>query len=290
MTKVLTTGLNGLVGSKLASSFADQYEFDNLDISHSERPVDITNLEAVTTVFAANPAEVVVHFAAYTDVTGAWKQTGDTNGLAYRVNVVGTQNVVAAAEATQKHVIHISTSYVFDGEKSEPYLEDDTPKPIEWYGQTKALAETAVTNSSAPWTILRIDQPFRSDPFSRPDVVRRIVEKLQANTLPPQFADHFIGPTYIDDFVKVIDWVIRTRATGIFHASSGEMWSDYDLALTIKDTLHLPGTVSRGSLSEYLKTSNRPYQRNTSLNCQKLSSQLDFELTPVATAIGQVQL
>jgi dTDP-4-dehydrorhamnose reductase len=292
MSKVplLTTGLNGLVGSKLADDFAEQYEFENLDQRHPTHPVDITNAAQVQQLFAASSAQTVVHFAAYTDVTGAWTQSGDKNGVAYQVNVVGTENIVAAAEATGKHLIHISTSYVFDGEKEGLYTEDDQPNPIEWYGQTKLLAEEVVQARSTAWTILRIDQPFRSDTFSKPDAVRKMIQLITAEKPNPLFANHFFGPTFIDDFAKVIDWVIRTQTTGLFHASSGESWSDYEFGQAINETFELGKELRKGDLDEYLKTAQRPYQRNTAMSCEKLKNSLDFELHPIRQALETVQI
>jgi dTDP-4-dehydrorhamnose reductase len=201
---VLGTGLNGLVGSKFVSMLCADTAVVNLDVNNPIHPVDITNAEQVLRVVSQSPAPAILHMAAFTDVTKAWEQRGDTNGAAYRVNVVGTQNLVAAAVATGKHLIHISTAYVFDGKKEGLYLETDTPCPIEWYGETKARAETAVTDSQARWTIFRIDQPFRSDPFPKKDIVHRILDGLQSGTLYPQFADHTFGPTYIDDFAHAL--------------------------------------------------------------------------------------
>ena len=102
------------------------------------------------------------------------------------------------------------------------------------------------------------------------------------------FTDHFFGPTYINDFSKVLDWAIRTRTTGVFHASSGEQWTDFDFAKAVQDALKLPGEVRKGSLEAYLKTLNRPYQKNTAMNTQKLQSVLDFELTPIIAALSQL--
>lgn len=287
---LLVTGLKGLVGSKLGSLFAHTYAFESLDISDPETPVDITNLDQVLTSFQKSSAAYVVHFAAFTDVNAAWQQRDDKSGPAYKVNVVGTENIVAAAERTDKHVIHISTAYVFDGEKTTPYTESDEPHALEWYGQTKLLAEQRVLAAQTPTTILRIDQPFRSDPFARPDIVHKIAAGIKAGTLYPQFTNHFFGPTYIDDFAKVIDWVIRTNATGLFHASSGEQWSDYDFATLINETHHLGGEVKPGDLTEYLKTVQRPYQKNTALDVSKLQTALDFSLTPITTAVTQTVL
>ncbi|MBD3279183.1 MAG: sugar nucleotide-binding protein [Candidatus Pacebacteria bacterium] len=291
MTKpiVLTTGLNGLIGSKLAQSFQNKYHFKNLDLRDAQEPVDITNLTQVKKAFASCQAEAVVHLAAYTNVTGAWKQQDDQSGPAYQVNVTGTENIIKACKQTCKHLIHVSTAYVFDGQKTKPYIETDQTNPIEWYGQTKLWAEELVKKTSIPWTILRIDQPFRADQFGHKlDIAHRIIQGLKNQDLYPQFTNHYFGPTFIEDFVKVIDWVIRTKTTGLFHASSGEQWTDYDFANLIKQTLNLHTEVEKGDLNKYLKTLDRPYQQNTALNCDKLKSQLDFKMNSIAEAVQKL--
>jgi len=289
-TSLLITGAQGLVGSRFVSDFGQSYAFDELDVHHPTSPVDITSFEAVLGAFQKSSAQSVVHLAAYTDVTGAWQQTGDKTGVAYKVNVTGTENIVKAAEATGKHLLHISTAYVFNGEKSESYVESDPVSPIEWYGQTKAMAEEVVMKSSAPWCILRIDQPFRSDSFVKPDAVRKIVNLIRTRPDAKLFNDHYFGPTFIDDFSKVIDWAVRTSASGIYHASAGEKLSDFEFGTLISDTLGLDLQFGAGSLAEYLKTSQRPYQKNTSLNIAKLQAAIDFELKTVKEAVSLVNL
>jgi dTDP-4-dehydrorhamnose reductase len=270
--------------------FKDKYTFETMDISDPSNPVDITNPTQVLHTLQKSDAQHVVHYAAYTDVTGAWKQNGDTTGIAYKVNVDGTKNLIDACKKTGKHLIHISTAYVFDGNAEGLYTEADQLSPIEWYGQTKAEAEIAITQSEIDWTILRIDQPFRSDTQVRPDVVRRIANGLNEGKLYPQFNNHYFGPTFIDDFAKVVEFFIRTSTTGLFNASSGEKWTDYDFALQIKELLHLDGEIKAGDINEYLKTLDRPYQRNTAMDTTKLKNVLDFELTDIKEALKKVEL
>lgn len=286
-TSLLATGLNGLVGSRLQLDLADQYDFANLDINHPQMPTDITDANQVMRAVSASTANSVVHLAAYTDVTGAWQQTGEKNGICYKVNVLGTQNMVKACEATGKHLIHVSTAYVFDGEKDGLYDETDQPNPIEWYGQSKAMAEEVVQGSSCDWTILRIDQPFRSDSFPKVDTLHRIIAGLRAGTLYPQFSDHYFGPTFINDFVKIIDLVVRKKLIGLFNASSGEKWSDFEFAKTVAEILNIDAEVKAGSLEKYLQTSQRPYQKNTALSIEKLLPHLDFKLKTVKEAIAE---
>lgn len=286
---VLGTGLNGLVGSRFVKDFSDKYEFDNLDLRDPNRPVDITNADQIMEILKNSPAKVIVHFAAFTNVTAAWEQSGDKNGVCYQVNVKGTENIIKACQATGKHLIHISTAYVFDGEKDGLYTEEDQVNPIEWYGETKMLAEKAIQEAeNLKWTILRIDQPFRSDSFDKVDTAHRVIEGIKSGKLYPQFTDHYFGPTFIDDFAKVLDFFIRTEKTGLFNASSGEKWTDYDFAKLINQSLNLGFEVKQGSLAEYLKNTNRPYQKNTALDISKLKNILDFDLSTIKEAVEKI--
>lgn len=282
---ILGTGLNGLVGSKIISDLAHIFEFTNLDIAHPTQPVDITDEIQLQNFIGQTSAKFLIHCAAFTDVTAAWLQNGDKSGLAYRVNFIGTENIARVCKKHDIHLIHISTAYVFDGENPQPYLETDQPSPIEWYGQTKFWAEEAVRQFAHDWTILRIDQPFRSDPFAKADIVRRIAKGLATDTLPPQFKNHTFGPTFIDDFVQIIKQVIDHKITGLYHASSGESWTDYDFARLVAQKLNMVEKVNPGDLEAYIKTSQRPYQRNTALNCDKLYGLIDFKPTPIEKAV-----
>lgn len=289
-TPLLTTGASGLVGSVFVRDFAHSYQITNLDLSGTPS-VDITNGEQIETIIAAHPAQWIVHCAAFTDVTAAWQQTGDTTGIAYQVNVVGTENLVNACKKHQKKILFLSTAYVFSGDKSAPYTETDQTEPIEWYGETKRIAEERIAAAGDDWVILRIDNPFRRDRFPKPDIVRRILDKLETGTLPPQFADAYFGPTVIEDVARVIDWVIRTDARGCYHATANEAWTQHTFAQAVASRAgYDPSTIRAGSLSTYLESAERPYPRNTALDCTKLIGSLDFKLQTVAEALENITI
>ena len=284
---IAVTGGNGLVGSAFVAKYAEQFEFVALDISDPVQPVDITDYSQVMRAVENKGVSGIVHFAAFTDVTAAWKQSGDKTGLAYRVNVTGTEVMVRAANEVGAHFIQISTAYVFDGEKEGNYTESDAPHPIEWYGQTKLLAEEVVQASTAPWTVLRIDQPFRQDAFAKADTLHRVLAGLQAGTLYPQFTDHFFGPTYIPDFAAILSEVLEKKVTGLYHATSGERWSDFAFAQAVATANGLdPAQVKPGSLTEYLRTSERPYQRNTALDASALYNKLSIKPSVVSSVLS----
>lgn len=273
MTKkhILGTGLSGLVGSKLVEMFSQQYEFQNLDLSMG---VDITDEKLVHDAVEKSPAETIIHFAAFTDVTRAHQEQGDRTGVTYKVNVIGTKNIAQAAKKFGKHLIHISTAYVFDGEKEGLYVESDPMHPIEWYGQTKAWAEEEVVNSGVEYTILRIDQPYRQDDFPKPDILHRIKKGLEEGTLPPMFTDHTFTATSIETFSEWIQQIIEKKITGLYHATTDAMTTDYQFAQKVKEQFGLSAEIREGSLIEFLKTANRPYQKNTAMDNAKLKKVL----------------
>jgi dTDP-4-dehydrorhamnose reductase len=74
----------------------------------------------------------------------------------------------------------------------------------------------------------------------------------------------------------------------LYHASSGEQWSDYNFALLVQKTLQISGDIFPGDLQNYLETTNRPYQKNTALNTTKLFSKLPFSVQSITDAMAQV--
>lgn len=287
MIPILGTGLSGLVGSRFVSLLSSKYTFSNLDLSVG---VDITNEEQVMRAVEASQSPVIVHMAAFTDVNRAWEERGNKDGLCYKVNVLGTQNIAKAAQKYNKHCIHLSTAFVFDGTSDGMYTEEDIVHPIEWYGETKAEAERVVQEICSSYTLFRIDQPFRSDPFPKQDTVHKMVELLSKPEYTP-FVDHFFAPTIIEDFSKALDWAITEKPQGMYHATCNKKISDYEYAKMINQALKLNKTINPGSLEDYLKTTQRPYQKNTALDSSKLMKAASTVVfTPLEDALAQVTL
>ena len=268
---ILGTGLSGLVGSKFVQMFSGVYDFVNLDLKSG---IDITDEVMVMDAVENTQSGVLLHFAAFTDANRANLEKGDKDGIVYKVNVLGTRNMIKAAKEFDRHLIHISTAYVFDGEKEGLYTEEDEVNPIEWYGQTKAWAEEEVLSSDCVYTILRIDQPYREDKFDKQDILHRIIQGLSVDNLPPMFVDHTFTPTKIEIFAQNLNKIIKNRIYGLYHATTEPLTNDYDFAVKIKKMYDLPGEVRPGNLKEYLKRAKRPYQKNTGLDVRKLQTKL----------------
>ncbi len=285
-TTLLGTGLDGLVGSRFLELYGDTYDTTNLSLATG---VDITNKNEVMEVIGSSDAPVILHLAAFTDTAAASQQNGDKDGACYRVNVVGTEAVVNAVKATGKHLIHISTDYVFDGRKDTPYTEADTPAPIEWYGATKYMAEEIVTNSGISATILRIAFPYRAKYEAKADILHKTLTGIREKTLYPQFADTLITPTFIDDIAHVFDAVINKRPTGIYHVVGGTSLSNYDFACAVAEAFHEDATIiQQGSLTEYLAKSDRPFHRYLALSNAKLATDLEYHMSTLEEGLASI--
>lgn len=286
-TPILTTGLTGLVGSRIAEMLADKYEFLNMDLTTG---VDITNKDKIDKFVKTHPAQVMIHLAAYTDVNGAFAQTDDRGGLCYRVNVTGTKNIAEVCQENDIYLISISTDFVFAGDKNDSYLETDPRNPIEWYGQTKAWAEAEIEKILDNYAIARIGYPFRAEFAAKPDAVAKIKQGLKTGQLYPQFSDMFITPTYIDDVARAVDLMIKKKPQGIFHLHGSTSLSPFELAKKVATAFGFdPKSVKEGSLEEYLKTTDRPYQKSLRMNNQKVQIELGIKLMDIDEALADIK-
>lgn len=284
--ELIGTGLSGLVGSRIVEILND-YSFRNLDLTTG---VDITDPQAVKNALEQAPGEVLLHCAAFTDVDAAYQQRGKKRGQCFRINVLGTRNLARQCARLGKYLIHISTDFVFDGEKTSPYTEVDQPHPIEWYGQTKLLAEQEVQKSAVYSAIVRIAFPFRASYPPKRDVVRTIMNKLEKGSLYPMFADQIITPTFIDDIAKALKVFIRKRPRGIYHVVGASHISPYELAKKINRIFGFGfGDIKKGSLEEYLKTSRRPYQKRLALSNRKAARELGIKMGSIDRALREIR-
>ena len=161
--KIFGVGITGLVGSRIQALLHGSLEFTSLS---SEDGINIVDPSTLSILREDKDHSIVLLLAAKADVDGCEsdKAQGE-NGDAYKINVLGTQNVLNAARIGGKKVIYISTDFVFGGTppREDGYTEDDTPDPVNWYGQTKLMAEEEVKHSGLEYIIMRIAYPYRKE-------------------------------------------------------------------------------------------------------------------------------
>ncbi|MDP2585439.1 MAG: SDR family oxidoreductase [Candidatus Levybacteria bacterium] len=256
--KILGTGLDGLVGSRIVKLLRDRHEFENLSFSTG---VDITDRNTVFQKIKSSDAQIVLHLAAKTDVDDCeldkpLREKGD----AWKINVLGTQNIVDGCSQSNKKIIYISTDFVFDGTK-KTYSEEDTPNPINWYAKTKYEGEKIVQNLKTPWMIVRIAYPYRAQ-FERLDFARAILKRLQEGLSVAAVTDHIFTPTHIDDIASAFDMLINKNSQGVFHVVGNQSLTPYDAALLVAKTFDFDqNLISKTTRKEFFKDrAQRPFQ------------------------------
>jgi len=220
--RLAITGAEGQLGRSLRRVFANQ-EMLLLDLPQW----DITSEETISFLVRWAP-DLVIHAAAMTDVDGCERDPI----AAFSVNGQGTRNVALACQRSGATMVYISTDYVFDGTKDEPYLESDEPNPISVYGESKLEGERHVQELLPHYYIVRTAWLYGPGG-------RNFVEKvLQLAEERPEL--HYVvtevgSPTYTRDLAEGISRLVRHPQYGIYHLTNEGSCSRYEFARAILD-------------------------------------------------------
>ena len=265
--KILATGLSGLVGSRIQELSKDKYQFENLSL---DTGVDITDSEKIFSLITSSHASLVLHLAAKTDVDSCQKDMSQgTNGQAWKINVEGTKNVINACSRSGKKLIYVSTDFVFDGKKEKPYSEEDSPNPVNWYGQTKYEGEKLVTSSSLSWVILRLAYPYRAN-FQKRDFVRALIDRLKDGEKVSLITDHIMTPTFIDDLSYALEKIVNKESLEIFHAIGSQFVSPFEAGVIIANIFGFDKNLLQKTTREEFFKNRAPRPFNLSLKNDKI--------------------
>lgn len=276
MKKILVFGGAGLVGSKFIQLNSLDFEIK----SPSANEVDILNKLQLSKVIEDFNPDSIINFAAYTNVEEGESQKDDKEGICYQVNAVGAKNVAEAALKFDKHLIHISTEYVFDGTKGEtPYTEEDNPNPINWYGQTKLFGENFVLESAGRVTVIRISMPFSAHFELKKDVARFFLEQLKMGKEVKAVKDQRITPTLVNDIANALKVLVENQSIGIYHVSSKDFMSPLEFAKIIAETFSLDYSLIRPmSLEEYNRAKKAKLLQYSWLNPAKFNTKFGSDI------------
>ena len=230
--RILVTGASGMVGSYAPGVFKD-YELILTDCVDSPHVLDVREPAGVRNMIGDAKPDVVLHLAAATDVDRC-EQEPD---WAYHSNAIGTQNVVYACREFDTTLVYISTAGVFWGDKADPYIEFDEPRPANVYGHSKLAGERYVANSLRKYYIVRAGWMVgggRKDKKFVGQIARLITEgrtKLKA------VDDKLGSPTYAKDLLVGIEKLLGTEFYGLYHMVNEGICSRYEVALEIKNII-----------------------------------------------------
>lgn len=276
MKKILLFGGNGLVGSGFTQKNKEIFDITAPEIDG----VDILKKEQVLECIDKSGCETVINFAAITNVQEAEIERGNKEGICYKVNAIGARNVAEACKELDKHLIHISTEYIFDGTKSDSaYTEEDKPNPINWYGATKYFGEELVLQSGCFVTVMRICMPFSPSYELKKDIARFFLDQLKNGEQILAVEDQNITPTIVWDIAGALRVLIEKRVKDIYHVCSKNYTTPYKFAQLIAQNFDLDVTLIKPvSFKKYIEGKNAKLLKNSWLNPGKFEKAFGSEI------------
>jgi dTDP-4-dehydrorhamnose reductase len=273
---LLVIGAKGMLGRDLVGILHSSFPDDEV-IGWDVEEIDIQKEgESVFKIGKLQP-HIIIHIAAYTDVDGCERN----EEKAFAVNAEGTRHVALAALRCRAKLIYLSTDYVFDGNKREPYVESDLPHPLNTYGRSKwqgeQYAQELVKNGlviRTQWLYGRYGKNF----------VATILHQAREKKMLSIVNDQIGSPTYTVDLAKAISALIQFSAQGIFHVANSDQCTWFTFGKAILNLFGMNEVKVIPISSEAL---DRPAVRPSYsvFNCQKLREKTGLTLRPWSEAL-----
>ena len=235
--KIVVLGAGGRLGAALAREYASQH--DVTGYTHAQ--LDLSHLPALRSTLALLPFDLLINAAALTNVD----YCEDHRDEAMRLNAEAPRVLAEICREKQSRFIHFSTDYVFDGEKREPYTEEDPANAISVYGESKREGELQVLEANDRALVIRVSWVFGPD---RPSFVDTILKKARSEDRVAAVADKFSTPTYTPDIAALLQPLLDSPAvSGILHLANRGACSWQEYAQWALDCCHKFGVPMKAS-------------------------------------------
>lgn len=291
--RILVTGAGGMLGRDMTLELAAR-RHDVVALTHGD--LDIADIGAVRERVSALRPDVVVNCAAYTRVDDAERD----RETAFATNALGPRNLALACRRVGAVLLHISTDYVFDGEKGEPYTIWDTPSPLNAYGASKWWGENYVRSLLPEHYLVRTSWLFGEHGRNFVTTMLRMADKCGADELEssrtvsaprgaaqgiPVVADQRGSPTYTVDLAKACADLLETGCFGIYHVTNQGVTTWYEFAKAIFARVGLAINVRPVTSEEFARPARRP--RNSALDAYPLRETIGYVLPPWEDALAR---
>jgi dTDP-4-dehydrorhamnose reductase len=249
--KVLIIGANGQLGSDLVKVMDDQ----NL-IALTHKDIEICEFAKTRNILTEKAPDIVINTAAYHKVDECEENVEKT----FEVNTYAVRHLAQVCRDIGSTLVHMSTDYVFGGEKNEPYTEADSPNPINVYGVSKLAGEYFVKNICKKHFIIRTSGLFGVAGSSGKggNFVETMIRLAKEGKSIKVVADQVLSPTYTKDLAANIRDLIQTDRYGLYHITSHGECSWYDFAKAIFELTRLEPEFSPTTTEEFGAKAKRP--------------------------------
>lgn len=253
MKNVLITGSKGQLGSELFE-LKDKYSNYNYIFTDVEE-LDITNPEKLKTFFCKNQIDIIINCAAYTAVDKA--ETDNENAML--LNNQAVRNLAEISLQNNIFLVHISTDYVFNGEKNSPYLEDDITAPVSYYGMSKLMGEKSLFEVTPNAIVIRTSWLYSA--FGN-NFVKTIIKHATEKESLKVVYDQVGNPTYAKDLaiaiLEILPKLESRNFKGIYNFSDEGVASWFDFAKAIVDYAQINCIIYPILSSEFKTITKRP--------------------------------
>ncbi|MCM8791739.1 MAG: dTDP-4-dehydrorhamnose reductase [Candidatus Omnitrophica bacterium] len=234
--RIIIVGANGQLGSDLSLILS---KYNPICLTHKH--IEVSDVQSVKKIFKKYQPQILINTSAFHNVALCEKLPEE----AFRINFIGVKNLAENALLYNTTLVHISTNYVFDGNKKRPYIEEDIPSPINTYGISKLAGEYVIRYMLKKYFIVRTSALFGTHlcRAKGTNFVETILKLHKENKKIKVVNDEFTSPTYSLDLAKQISVIIKTSYYGIFHASNHGFCSWYNFAQTIFEILGIKKKV-----------------------------------------------
>ena len=221
--KLALIGANGMLAQGIKAIVPASFDLIELDLPD----FDITRQDQVMSMIKPLAPDVIINCAAYTHVDGC--ETHEA--LAFSVNGEGPGYLAQAALAVGAVLVHISTDYVFSGDKTEPYVEDDLTGPVSAYGRSKLMGEKSILSSGLlHYFILRTSWLYGMRGKNFVETILRLAAGEELRVVSDQQG----SPTYTEDLANAIFVLLGSKSQpGVYHLSNTGSCSWYEFAVEI---------------------------------------------------------
>lgn len=265
--KILITGANGLLGQKLVGLLAPMPSITVIATARGEsrlmsaygsfqyESMDITNRADVLEIVSRQKPDVIINTAAMTNVDECEKE----KGACMQLNVEAVKYLVEAAERTDAFLLHLSTDFIFSGEEG-PYDEEGIPAPVNFYGESKLLAEQVVIESKIKWAIARTVLVYGIvQDMSRSNIILWVKGNLEAKKAIQVVDDQWRTPTLAEDLAMGCYLIAKQKAEGIYNISGEDMLTPYEMAMKTANFFGLDKSlITKTDSTKFTQPAKRP--------------------------------
>ncbi|MFM8657685.1 MAG: dTDP-4-dehydrorhamnose reductase [Chthoniobacterales bacterium] len=281
MARIVVLGAGGRLGAALAREYAADHDV----LAWGRKEADLSDPERVAAQVREAKPDIVINCAAMTNVD----ECETEREKARVINADAAGAMARACEEIGAKMIHISTDYVFSGEKTEPYAEDDQAEPVSWYGETKLAGEDAALAAGTRHAVVRVSWVFGPD---RDSFVDKALQTAMRGELVKAVADKWSSPAYTLDIAEALRSLMGSDAPGgIYHVCNTGTCTWQDWGAEAIRVAEVAGLIPTGTKVKPLCLSDikamvarRPV--HSAMTCQRIEKLIRKPIRPWQEAVA----